>query len=285
MEQHPSLRFKAPVGIQAGVPLKNVINKSLICLLAESMANVVGEFNVKQFQKEALSGLDELEFSARGLHIAHALAAHLPSNIDMVNRLLVKAMGPELTATENNGLGVFFYLPHAYVIAEYGVKHFNSGMQANYELTKRMTAEFSIRPFIIRYQKECFEKLMLWTQDSNPHVRRLVSEGTRPRLPWAMRLKEVQNNPQLTIPLLEILKDDIELYVRRSVANHLGDIIKDNPDIGFDVAEKWLEDTITGNLNPSQAEARRWLIRHALRLPAKKGHKRALTIRQSAGKG
>lgn len=284
MKTHPALRFKAPSGIQAGVPLKKVINRRLVALLAESMEDVVAGFDTDRFIKTAQSGLDKLEFSARGRHIAQALAAQLSPDFSVAGPQLVQAMGPELTATAGNGLSVFFYLPHSSLIAAYGIADFNSGMAANYALTKRMTAEYSVRPFIVRYRERALKKLLQWAKDPNPHVRRLVSEGTRPRLPWAMRLADIQENPQLTLPLLEKLKDDPALYVRRSVANHLGDIIKDHPETGFDVAEQWLEEARTTGLGPEQARARLWIVRHALRHPAKKGQARAVRLRAGAAR-
>jgi len=114
-------------------------------------------------------------------------------------------------------------------------------------------------------------------------VRRLVSEGTRPRLPWAMRLPEFQENPQISLPLLELLKDDPELYVRRSVANHLGDIAKDHPDVVFDVCEAWLDEV--GKTDDAKARHRKWIVRHAVRHPAKKHNRRAREIRAMAAAG
>ena len=97
-----------------------------------------------------------------------------------------------------------------------------------------------------------------------------------------MRLKEFQQNPDFTLPLLERLKDDSELYVRRSVANHLADILKDHPDIAFAVCERWIEESDSGTLTTQQATNRRWIVRHAVRLPAKKGELRAIEIRNAA---
>ena len=157
-------------------------------------------------------------------------------------------------------------------------------MRACYEITKRLSAEFCIRYFLIQYRDRCLERLAEWVTDPNPHVRRLVSEGTRPRLPWAMRLKDFQQNPHYTLPLLEQLKDDRELYVRRSVANHLGDLLKDHPDVMFDVCQRWA-DEVSGpsvDLPASVIAARRWLVRHAVRLPAKKGDARAIAVRDTA---
>ena len=182
---------------------------------------------------------------------------------------------------ETTALAPFFYLPHAQLIGNYGVSSFDHGMLANYELTQRFTAEYSIRPFLVEHREKCLKTLSRWTRDSSPHVRRLVSEGTRPRLPWAMRLREFQKNPNLSLPLLEELKDDPELYVRRSVANHLGDIAKDLPGFAFDVCRKWLKE-VRNSDDPMRTKNRRWIVRHALRHPAKKGVPRAVAIRKAA---
>ena len=142
-----------------------------------------------------------------------------------------------------------------------------------YELTKRFSAEFSIRPFLIRWPERTLTHLQEWTSDCDPHVRRLCSEGTRPRLPWATRIPAFIKNPRPVLPILEALKDDADLYVRRSVANHLGDIAKDHPRLAFELCERWLE---------GATKERKWLLRHAVRHPAKKGVKAALRIRKLA---
>ena len=258
------------------------MDRKLISLIGRSLVNVVPNFDVRQFQDHAVCGLGKLELKERASQIAQAMAEQMPADFDEVMPLFIKSFGPPLQTTEGNGLAVFYYLPHAQLIAEYGVKRFESGMRANYELTQRFTAEFSIRPFLIEHRSRCLKLLNRWAKDANPHVRRLVSEGTRPRLPWAMRLTEFQQDPQLSLPLLDTLKDDSELYVRRSVANHLGDIAKDHLDVVFDVCEQWLKEV--DNAGDSRGENRRWIIRYALRHPAKKEFQRALEIRAAAAK-
>ncbi|MBI4905637.1 MAG: DNA alkylation repair protein [Acidobacteria bacterium] len=274
MSLHPSQRFEAPAGITAGVPLKDMMGRKLVSLIAESLAELIPAFDARRFTKQATQGLANFELMDRAQRIADAMAAQLPSGFDDAAPILVQSFGPTRTNALREGLATFYYLPHSQYIATYGVSRFDSGMNANYELTKRFTAEFSIRPFLIQHRDACLAMLRNWTRDPDQHVRRLVSEGTRPRLPWAMRLLEFQANPHLSLPLLEALKDDPELYVRRSVANHLGDIAKDHPALVFDVCEAWLNET------PS--ENRRWMIRHAVRHPAKKNHPRALAIRRQS---
>jgi 3-methyladenine DNA glycosylase AlkC len=281
MKSHPAQRFAAPSAIQHGVPLKELMDRRLVKLIGESLSDVVPGFDAKRFQSRASRSLKGLELKGRALHIANAMAEQLPSEFDDLAPLLNRSLGPPLEATEDNGLAPFFYFPHAQLIATHGVSCFESGMLANYELTQRFTAEFSIRPFLIEHRAKCLTMLTRWTRDSNPHVRRLVSEGTRPRLPWAMRLREFQGDPNLSLPLLEKLKDDSELYVRRSVANHLGDIAKDHPDVAFDACRKWLEE-IKDSDDPIRSKNRRWIVRHAMRHPAKKGEPSAVAIRKAA---
>ena len=278
---HPAQRFSAPSSIQHGVPLKELMDRRLVALIGQSFADVVPGFDARRFRTRAARGLDQLELKERASHIARAMAEQMPASFDELAPLLIMSLGPPLERTEENGLGSFFYFPHTHLVSEYGVSSFDSGMAANYELTKRFTAEFSIRPFLVEHRDKCLRLLKRWAKDPNPHVRRLVSEGTRPRLPWAMRLREFQADPHFTMPLLESLKDDGEPYVRRSVANHLADIAKDHADFAFATCEKWLAEAERAR-DRTLAANRLWTVRHAIRLPAKQGVARAVELRQRA---
>jgi 3-methyladenine DNA glycosylase AlkC len=278
---HPAQRFAAPSTIETGKALKAVVGPPLVALIAESLAAVVPAFDARRFRARATRGLDALELKARAAHVAAAMTEQLPEDFDAAGPLLVRSFGPPLAATGGNGLAPFFYFPHATLIAERGVARFASGMAANYELTKRFTAEFSVRPFLVAHRDRCLKTLRAWTRDPDPHVRRLVSEGTRPRLPWASRLPELQADPHLALPLLEALKDDPSEYVRRSVANHVGDVLKDHAAFAYEVCERWIAEIGRDDAGPS-AEGRRWIVRHAVRLPAKKGERRALGLRKAA---
>ena len=163
----------------------------------------------------------------------------------------------------------FLYMPHVFYVAEFGAEHFEASMRAQYELTQRFTAEYSIRVFLECFPERTLARLREWAHDESVHVRRLVSEGTRPRLPWAPRLRAFQADPRPVLELLDLLKDDPELYVRRSVANNLNDIGKDNPAVLIETCRRWAQD--------ATAE-RRWLIRHALRSAVKRGEPAALEI-------
>jgi 3-methyladenine DNA glycosylase AlkC len=153
------------------------------------------------------------------------------------------------------------------VVARRGIESPNRALGALHAITQRFTAEFAIRPLILAHPALVFETLATWTRDPSPHVRRLVSEGSRPRLPWGLQLKSLIVDPSPSLPLLRALQDDESAYVRRSVANHLNDIAKDHPAL---VAE-WLERYL-----PSATVERRALLRHASRTLIKQGDRRVL---------
>lgn len=271
----------APKSIQKGVPLKQVLGSEAINCLAGNISIVYPEFQAAAFINMALKDLQSLEFMQRGEHIASTLRNFLPEKYEKAINILLASLTPPNTQTEGLGLAVLFYHPHSCFISKYGHdKAHNNGedpfkisMQAQYELTKRNTSEFSMRPFLINHQKRTLSQLKKWLTDPDPHVRRLCSESTRPRLPWAPRIPAFIDDPSPVLPILETLKNDPSLYVRRSVANHVGDIAKDNPEIAFELCDHWLNNA---------SKETKWLIRHALRHPAKKGDKTALQLRTAA---
>lgn len=271
----------APHSIRKGSSLSDLLDREAIECLVYNITLVHPDFDGKGFQRSASKGLKPLSILQRGHHLARALREHLPERYEDAVKILLKSLTPPLTGTEDLGLGVFFYLPHVSFVAAYGLDSthndgrdpFETSMLAQYELTRRFSAEFSIRPFLIRWPERALAQLKQWTSDSDPHVRRLCSEGTRPRLPWAVRIPAFINDPRPVLPILESLKDDADLYVRRSVANHLGDIAKDHPRLAFELCDRWLD---------GATPERKWLLRHAVRHPAKKGVKAALRIRRLA---
>lgn len=270
-----------PRSIAKGSSLADLLDDRAVAVLAHNLRCAEPGFPAEAFSKEARSSIKDLGIKERGLAIARALSHHLPKNFGKAVAILTKSLGPALTETEDLGLAPFFYLPHVTFVHEFGCdKSFNQGkdpfeaaMAAQHALTMRFSAEFSIRPFLIHHTARTLKTLQKWTRDPNPHVRRLCSEGSRPRLPWAECLPVFIKDPSPLAPILSALKDDPELYVRRSVANSLGDILKDNPTWALELLASWL---------PGADENRKWLIRHALRHPAKKGVKRALEIRKLA---
>lgn len=270
---HPIERFRAPAGIHAGSPLKDLLGRTAVRLIGESFAAVMPDFDQPAFVSEACRGLGGLELKPRAAHIAAALARRLDRDQARAASQLVASLGPPLVATSGMGLRPFFYLPHSAWLHGH-CRDWAAGMDACRALTRRFTAEFAIRPFLIREPARTLAQLARWTADPDPHVRRLVSEGARPRLPWAERLPALVADPAPALPLLDALVDDPELYVRRSVANHVGDIAKDHLDIATALCADWLR---------RATPTRRWVVRHALRHPARKGLADALSLRRAAG--
>ncbi|MBZ4419808.1 DNA alkylation repair protein [Myxococcus sp. RHSTA-1-4] len=250
-------------------PLKTFFNARLVERLATALHGASKSFPRETFVREASTGLEGHELLGRARHISEAMHRALPRDYPGAVDVLVRSLGPELERTEGSGMEVFFYLPHVLYVAEHGLEHFEESMHAQYALTRRFTAEFSIRAYLERHPEKTLARLRQWAEDKNVHVRRLVSEGTRPRLPWAPRLRAFQKDPKPVLALLELLKDDPELYVRRSVANNLNDIGKDHPDVLVQVAKAWMKDAPPG---------REWLIRHALRSSIKRGEPAALEV-------
>ena len=255
-------------------PLKHLLNDTVPPRIAAMVRRAWRKFDTTAFLQEVEPGYESLELMARGQRIAQALLAHLPQDVPRALRVLVDSMdspmGLDAAGEPDAGdrpYSAFLYLPHSIYIGAHGLQHFEAAMAAQHALTQRFTAEFCIRPYLLHHQGATLARLREWAQDDNAHVRRLVSEGTRPRLPWAPRLPALQANPQLALPLLDVLKDDPSSYVRRSVANHLGDIAKDHPDLAVGTARTWLQGA------PAPREA---LVRHGLRFLIKRGDAGAL---------
>lgn len=255
-------------------PFKHLINAALVRDAAKHLEQVDARFKAKPFIARVVPQLDALELKARAMCVADALEASLPTEFEDAAALLERAMapvgvrddGPVMHLSESGLSGWFLWSVGEYA-ARRGVNHPERALQFLHALTQRFTAEFAIRPLIVAHPRLVYDTLTGWTKDSSEHVRRLVSEGTRPRLPWGLQLKTLISDPSPSLPLLEALLDDPSEYVRRSVANHLNDIAKDHPAL---VAE-WVERHL-----PEASTERRALLRHASRTLIKKGDRRTL---------
>lgn len=254
-----------------GEPLKSFFSPDLVRRLAAEISRAHPPFPADAFVEDATAGLTRLELLDRGKHIAAALARHLPPAYPDAIAVLLRSLGPAHATDEliGAGMGPFFYLPHTVFVAERGLDHFEVSMHAQRELTRRFTAEFSIRPFLARDPERTVGVLREWAHDEDAHVRRLVSEGTRLRLPWAMRVPWLDRHPERVLELLELLKDDPTSLVRRSVANSLNDLGKVHPARLFATCGAWLE---------GASPERRALVEHALRSAIKRGEPGALRL-------
>ena len=254
-------------------PFKNIYNPTLIEGMAGHFARVSSEFDRAVFLKTALAGLDDLEMLARAEQISQAIDAAFPPDLATKRAAMVAAMDPrtdmELSemGVRDTGISGWAGEPMARVIARHGLDDPEPNLEALREMTMRFSSEFAVRPFFRDHPELTMKTALRWAQDENVHVRRLASEGSRPLLPWGIKLQAFVKDPSPLIPLLTGLRDDPEEYVRRSVANNLNDIAKHQPDLVADIAKDWLKDA---------SKDRQRLVKHACRTLIKQGHPGAL---------
>ena len=254
-------------------PFKNFFNPALIAQMGGHLHRVDPDFDTERFVDLACQGLDDLELKQRSAQIQAALGTCLPQDFPRACEHVLAALHPEVDAPigemamDDEGIRGWAVMPMADWVAEHGLPHFDLGMQVLEAMTQRFSAEFAVRTFLLADPERALATMTTWAQDDNVHVRRLASEGCRPRLPWGVQLPVFIQNPAPVLELLELLKDDPEEYVRRSVANNLNDISKDHPDLLATLAERWLQDA---------NRDRQRLVRHACRTSIKKGHQPTL---------
>ncbi len=237
-------------------PFKDQLGPAAVHALADAQRAVDPAFPHARFITTALDGLEPLELKDRVRSIAAALRASLPADWPAALDRLVRAM-PASTP--------FVHWPILQVVEEYGLDHPEASLDALRLLTPRFSAEFAVRPYIERHPELAWSRIEAWAADPDEHVRRLASEGSRPRLPWGRRLSACVADPSRGLALIERLVDDPSPYVRRSVANHLGDVAKDHPALAVEVARRW---------GPQRIE----LARHGLRTLLKAGDPEALAL-------
>ncbi len=253
-------------------PFKNLLHPGLVREAAPHLARQLPGFDTAAFERRATRGLEALEMKARAMQIADALQATLPADFDRAATAVEAALAPPEPADDepaqaagaglSQGLRSWILWPVGEWVARAGLAQPERALRTLHALTQRFTAEFAIRPFLQHHPALGFETLARWVHDPSPHVRRLVSEGSRPRLPWGLQLKALVADPSPTLPLLRALQDDASAYVRRSVANHLNDIAKDHPAL----VAAWLHEHL-----PGAGPQRRALLRHASRTLIKAG--------------
>ncbi len=253
-----------------GEPFKNFIDETLVREAAVHLARTAPGFDAPRFVALATEGLESLELKARAMRLADALEATLPAAFDAAAAAIEAALAPPSQDEElgtmrlsEAGLAGWVLWPMGEYVARRGMAQPERALALLAELTQRFSAEFAIRPFIAAHPALAFETLARWVRHPNLHVRRLASEGSRPRLPWGMRLQALVQDPTPALPLLLALQDDPSPYVRRSVANHLNDIAKDHPAL----VVGWVEQHLRG-----ASPERRALLKHASRTLVKKGH-------------
>ncbi len=244
----------------------HLFNRGSVTTLAEQVRTASDVFDADAFVAMVMDGLPERELKQRIDWISHCLRQHLPHDYRDAVRVILAALPPRLDENlTDNDFGDFIHAPYAHFVAEYGCtpEDLEFSLEALREITMRFSAEFAIRDFINAFPETTLATIASWAADPNYHVRRLCSEGTRPTLPWARRLVIPV---EATIPVLDRLYADPTRYVTRSVANHLNDISKVDPDLTLATLQRWQS---TGEQDPAEM---RFMLRHATRTLIKKGH-------------
>ncbi len=250
-------------------PFKEKLNRRAIDEIATNLAAVEASFPKQRFVRDACRGLASLELKARVTHIIAALHRALPGDYLDALRIIVDAGASWRSLTAPGPTAGFAKWPIIDFVGTHGLGHPAQSLDALRRLTSLFSAEFAVRPFIVADTKLALAHAKKWTNDPDEHVRRLASEGFRPRLPWGARLVEFQEDPSPVLDILVRLKDDPSEYVRRSVANNLNDIAKDHAPVVVRTCRQWSK-----NASPE----RKRLIRHALRSLIKAGDPAALAV-------
>jgi 3-methyladenine DNA glycosylase AlkC len=250
--------------------LKLWFDKELAKMLANKIQPIHPDFNKRQFVQKVKKGVTPLELKDRVELLCDFLQQYISKDFESSWNILEQILGEENEKETGMFTEGYWNMPIAKFVEKYGLEDFTISMKAIEEITKRNTGEYTIRPFIKKYPNWTMKKMLQWSKNKNKHVRRLASEGCRPKLPWATKLQIFIDDPSPILPILENLKDDPSKYVQKSVANNLNDILKDNFSIGIEVLKRW------ANQNPSSQ--RKWIIKHALRNQLKQKNLEALEI-------
>ncbi len=247
--------------------LKNIYNTKFFDCFTTSVQEVVPNFDEAAFLKDIYDNeWENKALKQRMRHITMVLKNHLSDNFNVNVETILKL----IPVLEKNGVKPdnleYIFLPDFVEI--FGLDHYEVSIKAIETITQFVSCEFAVRSFIIKYQDNTIKQMLLWSNHKHPSVRRLATEGCRPRLPWAMAIPSLKINPNPIIPILKKLKNDSSEYVRRSVANNLNDISKDNPETVINLVKKW-----HGKTNETN-----WLIKHACRTLLKQGNTEAMTL-------
>jgi len=243
-------------------PIKNMLSPAAIKEFAVAIKSVYDVFDVDGFCDAVVdSSYDNLELIARGRKIAKTLGDFLPAKYEDAIAVIDKVV------KVFQGFAAFSF-PEFVTIYGHADEHWDVSVAALGRFTEHFSAEFAVRPFIIKDEHRMMAQMLEWSKSDNEHLRRLSSEGCRPALPWAMGLPKYKQDPTPILPILENLKADESLYVRKSVANNLNDISKTHTKLVIEIAKRWY-----GNNAKTD-----WIIKHGLRTLLKKSNTDALEI-------
>lgn len=246
---------------------KDIYNQVFYQKFAGVVENVIEVFSTDAFiNKIFVESFDGMELKARMVHTSSVLHYFLDDDFDVATKQVMAI----IDALESKGLSEksieYMFFPH--YIEQFGLDEYESAVVAFERITQFTSCEFAVRPFLVKYPEPMLAQMTAWTKHTHPSVRRLASEGSRPRLPWAMALPAYKANPMPLLPILTTLRDDNDEVVRRSVANNLNDIAKDNPDFVVNFAHRHGGESVNTDK----------LIKHACRTLLKQGHPAILSF-------
>lgn len=241
-------------------PLKEMFGQTFYKKLANTFASVYKPFQSEHFVKEVTANLENLSLNQRMRNTSIILHKHLPADYNKTIGIM-KEVVPQLN-------GGYTTLVFPDFVSVYGTLHFRESLEALKYFTQFGSSEFAIRPFLKHDLDKTLNVMRQWSSDENHHVRRLASEGSRPRLPWSFKLDAIIEKPALTLPILENLKCDDELYVRKSVANHINDLSKDSPDYVLKLVKAW----------DKTHSHTAWIVKRGIRSLLKQGDKKSMAL-------
>jgi 3-methyladenine DNA glycosylase AlkC/predicted house-cleaning noncanonical NTP pyrophosphatase (MazG superfamily) len=238
------------------ISITMAFGENLAALLADKILVIDKNFQKDAFCQRVKHEVEGQSYTKRVEIIADNLRKYLPSKYTEALAILMEILGPE-NQYETGMFTIFYWLmPVGKFVEKYGLNDFEASIKAIEEVTKRNTGEYAIRPYARQYPDQIIKICLNWSKSKNFHLRRLASEGLRPKLPWASKLETWINNPQPVFEILENLKSDEIKFVKKSVANHLRDWTKVNPEAAKKVIEKW---------EKSNDKNTQWIVKSALR--------------------
>jgi 3-methyladenine DNA glycosylase AlkC len=254
---------------------KNLYNEKFYLTLSTHLAKCLDDFDEHKFMALMLyENFEQLELKERMSHTKEVIHQFMPQAFSSAAKVLIKLIESLTDSGIKEGSVEYMFIPE--YVETYGINHYQCSVDAFEIITQFTSAEFAVRPFLIKYSEQMLAQMFLWSTHSNYLVRRLASEGCRPRLPWAMALKTYKKDAAPLIPILQSLFNDPIEIVRRSVANNLNDIAKDNPDQVINFAKQYLP--YSNKANDKATETQNKTIKHACRTLLKQANPEVLAL-------
>lgn len=254
---------------------KNMWNEQFFAGFTKALESIIDDFDEHLFLSQVMDDeWENKEFSQRGIHLSGVMKSILPTDynsaiakiLELISHIRETGYWKSVEETQF-GLSLEYGILAGFV-ERYGLDDYETSVKAIEEITQFTSCEFTVRPFIIKYPQQMMKQMLIWSEHEHWAVRRLASEGCRPRLPWSMALPNLKKDPLPILPILENLKDDTFEIIRKSVANNLNDIAKDNPHIVINLARKW----------QGKSKDIDWVIKHGCRTLLKQGNAEVLEI-------